>query len=227
MKNIINKLFLVASVIIVGLSFTSCDEKIEIWDSATLEYSGTYVYELKNEDATATYVGYSDQNKIEIFNTSANVENEVIIYDHGKMFPLKSKFIFSGNATSFASKSLLFDDLTNNEEAVVLPEDAPTAITDTLSEDRDYLRAAVVEGSIIKDGMTTIGGNVADSLYFKIVLYSGTANFKSVAVPVEYRANPDKEEFEWELVSVVRDAAKDKTYVISGHRYTGFSEDSH
>jgi len=227
MKNIINKFFLVAVVMIVGLSFTSCDEEIEIWDSATLEYSGTYVYELKNADATTTYVGYSDQNKIEIYNTSANVENEVIIYDHGKMFPLKSKFNFSGDPTNFASKSLLFEELTNNEEAVELPDSKPVALTDVLSEDRDYLRAAVVEGSILEDAMTTIGGNVADSIYFKIVLYSGTANFKSVAVPVEYRANPDKEEFEWELVSVVRDDTKDETYVISGHRYTGFSEDSH
>lgn len=210
----------------LSLSLVSCDNEIEIWDSATLDYSGSYLYTVTLEDGTLDHA-YNNEYMLEFYNTSANVENEIFIDDHDKYFEMRSKFSLDGDYANFKSKSIVFADLADNEKALVVPSGKPTALNETKVETRTNIRAAIVEGKIISKGATTLGGNVADSLYVKMTLYSGTVNFKSVSVPVEYRANPDKEEFAWEFESVVHDATKDETVIIAGHRFTGFSEDEY
>lgn len=222
MKNI----FLYLMGACLSLSLVSCDNEIEIWDSATLDYSGSYLYTVTLEDGTLDH-GYNNEYMLEFYNTSANVENEIFIDDHDKYFEMRSKFSLDGDFTNFKSKSLVFADLTDNEKTLVVPSGKPLKLDTITAIDRSNIRAAIVEGKIIAKGATTLGGNVTDSLYVKMTLYSGTVNFKSVSVPVEYRANPDKEEFEWELVSVVHDETKDETVTIAGHRFTGFSEDEY
>lgn len=219
------KLLYILAVGFIGL--TACDDtELEDWDSAVLDYSGTYLYQVSTLDGTLA-VDYDSENKLEFYNTSADVANELWIDDHDKVFELRSKFFFNGDASSFASKSIAFDDLTNNEKAIVVPEDKPLKLDTITVEARDYVRAAIVEGKIIKDGATTLGKNITDSLYISIVLYSGNVTFKSEEVPVEYRSNPDKEEFKWVLDVVAHDAAKDESYIVAGHRYTGFTEDDY
>ncbi|BAX79460.1 lipid-binding protein [Labilibaculum antarcticum] len=215
-------------ILAVGfIGLTACDDtELEDWDSAVLDYSGTYLYQVSDLDGNLL-VDYDNEDKLEFYNTSADVANELWIDDHDKVFELRSKFFFDGDASSFASKSIAFADLTNNEKAIVVPEDKPLKLDTITVVARDYIRAAIVEGKIVKNGATTIGENITDSLYVSIVLYSGTVSFKSEAVPVEYRSNPDKEEFQWVLDDVVYDATKDDSYLISGHRYTGFTEDDY
>lgn len=223
MKNIF--LYLIGACI--SLSLVSCDDtELEDWDSAVLEYSGTYLYQVSDLDGNLL-VDYNNEHKLEFYNTSADVANELWIDDHDKVFELRSKFFFNGDPSSFTSKSVAFADLTNNENAIVIPDSKPTAIDETVVEARDYIRAAIVEGKIIKDGATTLGKNITDSLYVSIVLYSGSVTFKSEAVPVAYRANPDKEEFQWVFDTVAHDATKDEAYIIAGHRYSGFTEDDY
>ncbi|RZT96959.1 lipid-binding putative hydrolase [Ancylomarina subtilis] len=209
-------------ILVVGLiGLTACNDDIEIWDSAVLDYSGTYVVDLTDVD------GNVHHDMIEIYNTAANVENEVIIDDHNGTIELRSKFSLDGDFSNFKSKSIDFADLALNENAIAdaKPETAPTGLDQTASPETWYIKAAITEGKILPKGMTTEAGNVADSIYMKVVLYSGTVNFKSASVPTEYRANPDVEEFEWVFVDVAHDATKDETVVISGNRYTGFPED--
>lgn len=218
------KIFLYITVILAGLFITACDEDVEVWDSATLNYSGRYVYALQSEDQTATY---ADGALLDIFNTAKNLPNEMWIQDLDDIFPLQGKFFIDGNTSSFKSKSMNFDDLGDNINALTVPETDPTADGQSVTEDRYYIRCGLVEGKVIADAATTIGGNIADSLYLKIRLLSGTATFKSYSVPVALRADPDKEEFAWRFDSMTYDATLDETYVISGHRYTGFPEDDH
>jgi hypothetical protein len=212
-------------IVVMALVFGACNDDIEIWDSATIDYAGTYVYELQSEDGSAVYRGYSDTRKLEIYNTANDVANEVWMDDHEKLFPLKSKFFLSGDAMSFASVSMEFDNLTNNLPSVEIPDDAPVAADVTFVEARDYIRCAIEEGKILTNAATSVGGNQTDSIYFKIRLLSGQVTFKSYSVPVEQRQNPDKEEFAWEYISASYDNTKDEVYIISGHRYTGFPED--
>jgi len=227
MKNIINKLFLVATVMIVGLSFTSCDDEIEIWDSATLDYSGTYVCEVQLEDGTVIS-GYNDSRKIDLYNTDANVADQLWMTDHGKYLEITSKLFLTGDPSSFASKSLNYDDLELNHAMVKVPSTKPTAAGETTVKNIWGAKTALVEGKILPKGMTTAAGNVADSIFMKFVFMYGDVTFKSQEVPEAYRANPDVAEFEWIFDSSVYDATStDETYVYSGYRYTGFPEDSH
>jgi len=223
MKNI----FLYLFGAFISLSLVSCDDtELENWDSAVLDYSGTYLYQVSDLDGNLV-VDYNNENKFEFYNTSADVANELWIDDHDKVFELRSKFSLDGEPTAFKSKSIAFADLTNNEKAVIIPESKPTALGETIVDFRWYVRSAIVEGKIITDGATTLGNNTTDSLYMSMVFYSGDVSFKSEVVPVEYRSNPDKEEFKWVLDVVAHDATNDEAYLVSGHRYSGFTEDDY
>ena len=223
-KNIIYILLVFAT-----FTFSSCDEDLEIWDSNTLDYSGTYFWELYNEDMSSLYVGYDHDVQLLIYNTADNNENEVWLEDTDHIFPLKSKFFFDGTAESFSSKSSDFADLTDNAAAIegASPGTKPTGLNEESIEDTDYIRSTIMEGKILKNAGTTISGNPVDSIYVKIKLYSGTVKYTSYSVPVEKRADPEVEEFDWVYDSATYDNTLDEIYVISGHRKTGFSEDDH
>ncbi|MBU2949496.1 hypothetical protein KO493_02160 [Tamlana agarivorans] len=221
-KNIIYML-----LVLVSVSFTSCDEELEIWDSNTLDYSGTYFYELYNEDMTAKYIEYSHSNQILIYNTANNNSNEFWLEDHGTVFPIKSKFFVDGSTQDFNSASFDFTDLTNNISTVISGSAKPTGLNQEVIEPTGYIRSAILEGKILKNEGTTVSGNPVDSIYVKIALYSGQVKYTSYEVAVADRVDPEVEEFAWEYDSAIYDSSLDETYVISGHRKTGFAEDDH
>jgi len=210
-----------------ALSLFSCQEELEIWDSETLEYSGRFIFELRDETGANTLIGYDDDRQIYFYNTSSNTPNEVWVEDIAHVFPFKVKQRLTGDASAFASTSALFNDLENNLLAIELPTTKPTAAGVDEVADRDYIRVAIEEGKILKGAATTAGGNTADSLYMKVRLYSGTVTFTSYTKPQETWANPNVAEYAWEFKSVAYDNTLDEVYVIAGHRYTGFGEDEH
>lgn len=221
------KIFYLFSILSFAIAFSSCEEDLEIWDSETLEYSGRYVMKLMSEDMSETYIDYGDEVELRIYNTSDNIANEVWIDDQGGAFPLKNKFTFTGNSSSFKSTSEDFAQLANNIKSTdKLPTPAPTAAGQTKTVDeKEYIRAAVLEGKVLPMAATSPGGNKADSLYIKIKLYSGTAIYTSEEVAVELRKDPEKAEFKWIFKSATHDAAMDEIYVVAGFRYTGMPED--
>lgn len=223
MKNI----FYILGILIFTISVTSCQKDLEIWDSETLDYSGRFVFKLMSEDMQDTYVDY-DGYEIQIYNTAENVPNVVWMEDHGDIFPLKSKFELTGNASSFKSTTEDFAQLLNNIYSTDdLPTPNPTAAGQTVTEDEKwYTRATVLEGKILPGAATSIGGNSADSLYIKIKLYSGTATYTSYEIAEALRADPKVPEFRWRFTSATRDPAMDEIYVIGGYRYTGMPEDN-
>ncbi|WP_044264804.1 lipid-binding protein [Bacteroides timonensis] len=218
---------LIGLVFASALFLISCQEDVEVWDSETLEYSGRYVVKLMDESMTTTYHDY-DKSELSIYNTSANVPNEMWIDNTiPGMFYLKSKFFFTGNPVSFRSANTEFDKLTDNLPSVEAPANEPTAEGQTIEEKRDYLRAFVEDGKIIPKAVTTKGGNIADSLYLKLKLYSGTATFKSQPKPENEWKNPTIPEYSWKLSSLTHDASKDEVIIIGGYAYTGFPEDKY
>ena len=74
------------------------------------------------------------------------MQNVIWLDDHEDMFPLKSKFQLTGDATSFKSSSDDFATLDNNIYSTEdLPSPAPTAAGQTVTEDEKfYIRAAVL-----------------------------------------------------------------------------------
>ena len=215
------------TLVLFSFTVSSCQEDVEVWDSNTLSYSGTYFWELLSEDMADTYQGYDSDVQLLIYNTSENTENEVWIEDTKGKFPLKSKFSLEGTSASFMSKSMDFADLTNNVTAIEdeKPSIKPTALNQEEVVDVDYIRTAILDGKILSKAGTTVSGHAVDSIYIKIKLYSGTVKYTSYVVPLALRADPEVEEFAWEYNSATYNATLDKTYVISGFRKTGFSED--
>lgn len=207
------------------LIFSSCMKELDSWNSETFEYSGRFIYKLMSEDMQDTYV---DGSEIQIYNTADNVQNIIWLDDHEDVFPLKSKFQLTGDATSFKSSSDDFTKLDNNIYSTEdLPSPAPTAIGQTVTEDEKwYIKATLLEGKIIPGAATSVGGNVTDSLYIKIKLYSGTATYTSYEIPEALRADPKVPEFKWRFTSATHDPAMDEVYVIGGYRYTGMPEDN-
>lgn len=207
------------------LGFTSCFEELDNWESETFEYSGRYIIKLMSEDMQDTYV---DGSEIQIYNTADNVQNIIWLDDHEDVFPLKSKFQLTGDATSFKSSSDDFETLDNNIYSTEdLPSPAPTAIGQNVTEDEKwYIKATLLEGKIIPGAATSVGGNVTDSLYIKIKLYSGTATYTSYEIPEALRADPKVPEFKWRFTSATHNPDMDEVYVIGGYRYTGMPEDN-
>ncbi|MDD3901759.1 MAG: lipid-binding protein [Dysgonamonadaceae bacterium] len=207
------------------LIFSSCMKELDSWNSETFEYSGRFIYKLMSEDMQDTY---AEGSEIQIYNTADNVQNVIWLDDHEDMFPLKSKFQLTGDATSFKSSSDDFATLDNNIYSTEdLPSPAPTATGQTVTEDEKwYIKATLLEGKIIPGAATSVGGNVSDSLYIKIKLYSGTATYTSYEVPEALRADPKVPEFKWKFTSATHDPDLDEIYVIGGYRYTGMPEDN-
>lgn len=215
-------------ILVMALVFGACNDDIEIWDSAVLDYSGSYVVQVQAEDGTV-YSDYQDSRKIDIYNTSNDLENELWLSDYGSYLEITSKMFLAGDPSNFASKSLEYDDLGLNISMV--SEDftpLPTAAGETVTKNIWGAKTGLVEGKILPKAMTTAGGNVSDSIYMKVIFMYGDVTFKSVEVPVEFRADPEVAEFKWKIESSAYDATSaDETYVYSGYRYTGFSEDQH
>lgn len=218
-------LYILTALLIFSLS--SCKEELEIWDSETLEYAGRYVFKLMSEDMEDTYIDYEDGVELQIYNTSDNKANEVWIDDFDEAFPLKSKFKFTGNSSAFKSASEEFAQLSNNIYSTdELPDDDPTAAGETVTiDDKEYIRAVIMEGKILPKAATSIGGNKSDSIFMKVKLYSGTATYTSYEVPLELRKDPEKAEFSWKFKSATHDADLDEIYVVAGYRFTGMPED--
>lgn len=209
------------------LFLTSCQQDVKIWDSETLDYSGRYVIKLMNEDMSKLYYDY-DGSELRIYNTSENIANMVWMDDVSQLIPLKSKISLNGTSELFKSADLDFNNLDNNINAIGADdEDPPTAEGQTIEVDRDYLRAAVLEGKIIPQSVRTKGGNLTDSIYIKVALYSGKAVFNSYLKPEKDWKDPTQPEYGWNLSSLIYDASKDETIVIGGYRYTGFAEDEY
>lgn len=207
------------------LIFSSCMKELDSWNSETFEYSGRFIYKLMSEDMQDTY---AEGSEIQIYNTADNVQNVIWLDDHEDTFPLKSKFQLTGDATSFKSSSDDFATLDNNIYSTEdLPSPAPTATGQTVTEDEKwYIKATLLEGKIIPGAATSVGGNVSDSLYIKIKLYSGTATYTSYEIAEALRADPKVPEFRWRFTSATHDPSMDEVYVIGGYRYTGMPEDN-
>lgn len=223
MKNLI---VLISAFFSCAMFLSSCHEDVDNWDSATLDYSGRYVIKLLSEDGQEVYLDY-DGTEIQIYNTAANVANEIWLDDMKALFPLKSKFFLEGTPAGFSSAQLAYEQLTDNLYSYELPGDTPEADGESVTEERYYLRAAIYDRKITKGGYTTKGGNLTDAISFKIKIYSGTATFTSYILPESEWASPTTPEYAWKQESVQYDPELDETYLVEGYRYTGFDEDEY
>jgi hypothetical protein len=230
MKKIIYLLCISASMM-----FTSCFEDVDNWYSETFDYSGRFVYGLYLEDEEI--VSIEEGNEIYIYNSAANISNEIWIEDVFDVFPFKGKFKLTGDASNFKGgktenvKGPLY--FFNGARYVAFTPTAalaylkPTAEGQHLDGYQDYADVIVEEGKIIPKGATTIGGNVSDSIYFKITLQGAEAQFVSYKTDSKAWADPNVPEYSWkhDYKLNVPDPEAIESYIVKGYRYTGFPED--
>ena len=212
---------------LLSLVLSSCFEEIDNWDSAVLDYSGRYVVKLLDTDGNI--LTDFDGTEIHLYSTSANKADEMWIDDFQSLFPMKSKIFFTGTTSDFKSVSTNYDDLPVNLYSQDFPKNAPTAEGQTyVTKDHDdirYLKVALLEGKITKNGFTTKGGNVTDAIRLKVKLYSGSLTFTSYKKPEAEWANPTTPEYAWEFKEMEYIPEYDEEYIIEGYLYTGFDED--
>ena len=219
------KIILSITILLSALSFTSCNEELDLWQSSASEYAGRYVVMIMDKDANKILSDY-DGSEFYVYNTAADATNTLWIEDVAHLLPLKCQFTLTGNANSFKSSSTEFSKLYDNTLSIAIPTDTiPHKEGITYSEERDYVKSAVLDAKILKMAATTKGGNKSDSIYIKIGLYSGEASFISYKLPESKWADPKVPQYSWKFVSVSHDPTKDEELVVSGFRYTGFSED--
>ncbi|MCL1936891.1 MAG: hypothetical protein FWF52_00655 [Candidatus Azobacteroides sp.] len=237
MKKIIYLLY-----IPIFMMLTSCFEKIDNWYTETSALDGRYVVAATCEEYSADDAPIEDGNEVMIYNTAANVGDEIWIDTHVAGESVKGKFKITGDAAGFkaandaqnvSTTTLLID----TEDYGPIPfEDiyaeyfrVPTTAGQLIDGVQLYTRITLVEGKIIPKGATTIGGNISDSVYLKTILHSDYIQFVSYQLPEGEWEKEDVPEFGWKLKEGSNTPADedgwDETWTLSGYRYTGLPED--
>ncbi|GHT24550.1 hypothetical protein AGMMS4957_17760 [Bacteroidia bacterium] len=235
MKKII--LFAVACTAFI---FTSCDNELDNWNSATYEYAGRFVVAATCQEFPGKSAIIEKGNEIYLYNTASNITNEIWLDDVSGKFPLKSKFSLTGNASGFSAAAagenvnsrVFIYNATYGEYILFSPSNADdfpvaTAAGQTNDGIQEYTRATLQEGKIQPKAATSIGGNVTDGIYLKLTLHTDKVQFQSYLLPAADWETPGVAEYGWELVpnSKTVDVSKDEHWTIAGYRYTGYPED--
>jgi hypothetical protein len=162
--------------------------------------------------------------EFQIYNSAANVADEIWIKDIVEFFPFRAKFKITGTPAAFKSAA---DGENQHEELIELPNNPPTADNQTDIVWWGYRHVSLDDAKIIKDGATTIGGNITDSISFTVTLKSGTVEVKSVKTDEETWVDPATPEYVWEVQrnTYQHDPSADEIWRMFGYRYSGFPED--
>jgi len=225
------------------MTLTSCFEKLDNWYTETAAFDGRYVVATSCEEYSSDDTSIADGNEAMIYNTAANVKDEIWIETTVAGEPIKGKFKISGDASDFKGIAPEVENA-NNGGTILIDTDygwapftpsyagyfrVPTAAGQVNDGVQLYTRVTLVEGKVIPKGATTIGGNVSDSVYVKTVMHHDYVQFVSYQLPKEEWADPDVPEFGWQLKAGSNTPADadgwDETWTLAGYRYTGFPED--
>ena len=236
------KLIFVLSISLIMVSFTSCFKEIDNWYTETAGYDGRYSVAVSCEEYDDDNLTIEDGEQLMIFNSAANVADEIIISTHLAEEPISGKFYISGSPASFKgngiSVNLAFGTaLTTGNMyyaftatgGLAVPPAANTATSAGLIREgiQIYSRVSLDDGKITPDGKTTIGGNISDGVFMKVTLYSDYLVYETYQTPQADWAKPDVPEFAWRIQAGSRENAEgwEEHWTLEGYRYTGYPED--
>jgi len=222
--------------------FTSCFEDKDNWYTETSTLDGRYVVATTCEEDADNNTSITDGVEAMIYNSAANVKDEIWIEMNLFGEPVKSKFKITGDASGFKGVDT---QLENVNEIYYIDTDygfapfrdeyksyfrVPTSAGLINEGVMLYPRVTLIEGKVIPKGATTIGGNVSDSIYVKVAAYSDYVTFISYELSADKWEKPDVPEYGWKIkegsnVPTNGDTDWDHTWTLSGYRYTGYPED--
>lgn len=220
--------------------FLSC-EKDEIGGSATQKMAGEWYVMASLLDDGGNVLYESSLFLMATYNSAANVADEIWIDDSEEFLSMKCKFKFTGNASSFTTdKSEVENEYVNLYIYSELADDyAPftssyagyfpeiTAAGQLADGIQEYTHVILEEGKITPNGATTAGGHIVDGISLKIACTTDYVTFVSYELDEEDWEDPLVPEYAWmyQAGSNIRTTDMDQSWVIEGHRYTGFAED--
>ena len=218
----------------------SCNEGLDNWYSETSKYDGRFVVSSACQEFPSKGAIIEDGNEIYLYNTAANIANEIWLEDVSGKFPLKSKITLNGTPENFSGtakvknenkKYFIFNE-ENDEYVEFTPgnsADFPeaTAVGQLCDGYQEYAEMTLDEGKIQLNGATSPGGNKVDGIQLKFTLHTDNVKFISALVPEDDWADEDVPEYEWKLQSGSNSPAPNKVehWTLTGYRYTGYPED--
>jgi hypothetical protein len=238
------KLIYLLSIFSVMMLFTSCFEKLDNWYSETASYDGRFVVAKTCEEYEDDNTAIEDGEEVMIYNSAANVANEIIIDTHIVGFPIKGKFKVDGNSLAFKAEQPVanisrsaefahFDDdmyLVNAQGTpIAYPSDLgnPEGVGEEYDAVQIYSQLSLGKGNITPQGAKTIGGNTSDGVHLEITLYSEFLIIESYELPKEKWIDPAVPEYSWRVKEGSRHNADgwEEHWTLAGYRYTGLPED--
>lgn len=201
---------------------------------STYEYCGEFFYSLHNDadgannskDALITDINF----RLVISSTTENVLNTILINDYynastnKKVKNICIKPVVTGTSASFTAAPVI--NIASLPAATA--KDLPTKFTQVYTKASAYGKVEILEGKILKGIATTKGKNKTDSLYIKVKLHVGTIKCTSVIDNIYIKTlggvQVKDTVYKWSAPEFTDDN-KPETYIMSGHRYTGYLED--
>jgi hypothetical protein len=176
-----------------------------------------------------------------IYNSAANVADEIIMDTYIAGSHVKGKFKISGNPAGFKgenksvnlalaatiSTANLYYSFSSTGALANPPTTKPASAGLEIDGIQYYARVALESGSITPNGKTTIGGNKSDGVLLKVTMLHDYLVYESYQTPQDGWANPNIPEFAWRVKAGSRENADgdEEHWTIDGYRYTGYPED--
>lgn len=220
------------------LMFTSCMEEKDNWYTETSTLDGRYVVATTCEEYSSDNTTIEDGEEAMIYNSAANVKDEIWIQARVAGATIKGKFKITGDASDFKGvdanvanvKSSTFYILVDGDFYNPATYKKPTAVGQLVDGIQLYTRVTLVEGKVIPKGATTIGGNVSDSVYVKTVMHHDYIQYIGYQTPEDTWKVAGVPEFAWKVKEGSNTPADNdgmnETWTLSGYRYTGMPEDA-
>jgi len=228
--------------IAASMMLTSCFKEIDNWYTNTSGYDGRYSIAITCEEDSGLDLGIEEGEHLMIYNSAANIENEIIIDTYLDDEHIKGKFNVSGNPASFkgdkeavnvalgaaiTTANLYFGF--NASWAITNPPSAASATSAGLKMNgvQFYTRVTLDEGRITPKGKTTIGGNISDGVFMKVTIFTDFLVYETFQKPQGDWANPNVPEFAWRVQEGSRENldGEELHFTLDGYRYTGYPED--
>lgn len=224
----------------IVLLFTSCMEEIDNWYTNTATFDGRFVVAATCEEYSSDNTAIEDGEELMIYNSAANVADEIIVDTHVAGLPVKGKFKVTGDALEFKGTATVENlsrsaELSDDDYLLIYNGNyyKPSALGDPEGAGEEYeglhlyCRMSLELGKIISKAATTIGGNVSDSVYVKTTMYVDQLTIESYQTDQNDWSDPNVPEYAWRVKAGSRANADgmEEHWTFGGYRYTGFPED--
>ena len=235
------KILYLLGIVAATLLFASCQEELENWYSNTEAYDGRFVVATTCEEYSSDDTSIEDGLELMFYNTADNVSDEIWLDTEVAGQHIKGRFKLTGSPSSFKgneiAENIASDSYYIDTDYGWAPFSSgyagyfrvPTAAGQLNDGVQLYTRITLLEGQILPEAATSIGGNTTDSLYVTSIMHHDFVQFESYRTPEEEWDDAEVPEYAWRVKPGTNTPATaadwDEHWTLAGYRYTGMPED--